>query len=699
MNFMRLSIILFLLCLLSTGAQAQGFVDDKLTKAANIRLTISNLGLIGNAFNGKFDLEGQPSCEFPAEAGIEHVFQGGLWLGCELGGTTIAVTTGAADDSRGYSTGASNFELSAEPGSKLLERSSLSDNPLYSPNAISHQDFVSDFTDKYKIAPGGTIIMQGHNNPLGADIHMEAYNWNYSFANFFVILNFTIANNGTEDWVNFHPGYWFDGVIRNVNITQPGGSAFFNKGGNGFIDSLYAAYEFDATGDVGYTDSYVALKFLGAEYKDSLRHPAIDPAWKVLYNTWQFRSIDPKYFYPSDDLAKYGKLKVGLNQDPCWNGGSECAVAIREFIRQPNNRSSLMSIGNFERVKPGEKIQFSLALVCARKKGNDPAANDSDFQKEDLIRNLNWAQTTYNGEDANFNGLLDAGEDRDGNGKITRFVLPTPPDAPIVKMIPEQGKITVYWTDRSERSVDPISKKEDFEGYRVYASQTGFEVTSTEGVAAALKLVGEYDRVNEIGYNAGLNAIRLEPAQQFEGDPNAYQYRLVLNNIQDGWQHAVAVTAFDSGDKVNNLESLESAPLVTLKRVFAGMKPNPGFVNGDPFVYPNPYYARAEWEGKSVLQEDRKLMFAHLPANCEVSIYTAAGDLIDRFTHAPNYKGEDIRWNKTFSDTETAVFSGGEHGWDLLSANQQLIARGLYVFSVKDLDSGQTFNGKFVILK
>ncbi len=696
---MRLFFLLILNNILVLSVLGQGFTDDKLTKSGNIRLTVSNLGLIGNAFSGKFDLEGQSSCEFPAESGIEHVFQGGLWLGCELGGTTLAVTTGAADDSRGYSTGASNFEFSAEPGSKLLERSSLRDNPLYSPDAISHQDFVSDFTDKYKIAPGGSIIMQEHNNPLGADIHMEAYNWNYSFANFFVILNFTLTNNGTEDWVNFHPGYWFDGVVRNINITQPGGSAFFNKGGNGYLDSLYAAYEFDATGDVGYTDSYVAMKFLGAEYKDSLRHPAIDTAFKVFYNTWQFRSIDPKYFYPSDDQAKYGKLKAGLNYDPCWNGGGNCPISVKDFIRQPNNRSSLISIGNFARVKPGEKIQFALALVCARKKGSDPSANDSNFQKEDLIRNLNWAQITYNGEDANFNGVLDAGEDRNGDGKITRFVLPSPPDIPEVKLVAEQGKITAYWTDNSELSIDPISKQQDFEGYRIYASQTGFEVTSTEGVGASLKLIGEYDKVNGIGYDAGLDAIRLEQPVRFDGDPRSYKYALVLNEVQDGWQHAVAVTAFDSGDKINNLESLESAPLSNLKRVFPGMKPNNGFANGNPFVYPNPYYARAEWEGKSVLEEDRKLVFANLPARCEISIYTAAGDLIDRFQHSPDYKGEDIRWFKTFSDPESTVFSGGEHGWDLLSANQQLIARGIYVFAVKDLESGQIFKGNFIILK
>jgi hypothetical protein len=117
-------------------------------------------------------------------------------------------------------------------------------------------------------------------------------------------------------------------------------------------------------------------------------------------------------------------------------------------------------------------------------------------------------------------------------------------------------------------------------------------------------------------------------------------------------------------------------------------------------VYPNPYYARAAWEGASVLEEDRRLMFANLPPNAEVKIYTAAGDLVDQFTHhADSYSGNDIRWFKTYGNPEQQVFSGGEHGWDLLSADMQLIARGLYVFNVRDLDSGNDFRGKFIIIK
>ena len=40
---------------------------------------------------------------------------------------------------------------------------------------------------------------------------------------------------------------------------------FFNKGGNGYADSLMIAYEFDAAGDVGFTDSYVGIQYLGSD--------------------------------------------------------------------------------------------------------------------------------------------------------------------------------------------------------------------------------------------------------------------------------------------------------------------------------------------------------------------------------------------------------------------------------------------------
>lgn len=699
----KISTIILSACLCLSVAQvsAQASFEERQTSAGNIRMTVNNLGMIGNAFRGSYNVLKYASCEFPTGSGVEHLFQGGLWIGAYINGSQVAVSTGAIDDASGYTTGKQNFEFSTAVGSGLAERSSLIDNPLYKTEAISHQDFVSDFTDKNTVVPGTNIVINNHLFPLGADVHFESYNYNFNFANYFVILNYVITNNSTNTWDSVYVGYWKDGVVRNVNLTVPAGSAFFNKGGNGYLDSLYIAYEFDANGDVGFTESYVGLKYLGAIDKLGLAHPLVRNNFDVHYNAWQFNNTaDPLYFSPSDDNQKYGKMTAGLNFRPDWE------TLIRPTLRQANNRSHLMSAGPFVRVAPGESINVSFSLVCAKKvEDGNPNTADNDLQKGVLVQNSLFAQTAYNGEDANFNGILDAGEDRDGDGKITRFVLPSPPNIPRTKIIASENKIELYWSKNSESSVDPISKKKDFEGYRIYKSTLGFDVKETQDIARSLKLISEYDRNdNKLFNNTSFGEITLADSITFgevanSGDTIYYHYKYTFENIQNGWQHAIAVTSFDQGDEINNLQSLESSALPNMKRVFAGTKGNDDFKNGDPFVYPNPYYGVAAWEGLSTNPEDKKIYFANLPSDCQVRIYTVAGDLVDEFEHNDSYNGSDIRWTSTYSDPTGTVFAGGEHAWDLLSKDNQIIARGTYLFSVRDNKTGEIFKGKFALIK
>ena len=684
-------------------AQQANIYDEKVTSAGNIATTLSNLGLIGNSFSGSFNVQGFPSCEYPANSGIEHVFEGGLWIGGILNGQ-VAVSTGAVDDASGYGTGKRGFEFTSTTA--LRERSTLFDSPFYTPEAVSHQDFVSTFTDaNTSVNTGsGNIQIVDHLAPLNVTIDFESYNWSFSFANFFVILNFRITNTNQVPIDSIYLGYWIDGVIRNVNITPPGGTAFFNKGGNGFIDSLNMGYEFDATGDIGYTDSYLGTKYLGAEING--RCPT-SPNFKVHFNTWQFRnSADPLFFFPSNDFQKYGKMTSGLNHLPAWPD-------IQSNINSANNRSNLVSVGPFERLNPGESIDIAFAIVCARRVFDGlPATANTPAQRANLIQNAQWAQRAFDGEDINGNCILDPGEDRDGDGRITRFILPASPPSPRRKVIARNNQIDLYWADNAELAVDPISEKQDFEGYRLYKTALGFDVQNTQIIDQELKLIGSWDLPdNGNFFDNGFEEIRLPQPVQFDGDELiddparflenriTYAYKYTFEGIANGWQHAIGLTAFDEGDAVNNLESLESSRIENLARVFAGKPANEGFANGDPFVYPNPYYAGASWEGASKFEEDRKIIFANLPKDCQVRIYTLAGDLVDVFDHDETYRGEDARWFRTYSNPAEAVFSGGEHAWDLLSADNQIIARGLYIFVVKDNRTGDLFRGKFVVIK
>jgi hypothetical protein len=689
--------ILYLL--LSFSAISQAIYEEKVTSASNVGMTVSNLGIIGNSFSGSFSVKGFPSAQYPKGSGIEHLFDGGLWVGALINGSQIAVTSGAVDASTGYSTGKAGFEFSQAGDGKLLERSTLFDSPNFNTNAVSHQDFVCDFTDKNFVVPGTAIPINGHQFPLGIDVHYEMYNWNYSIAEFFLLLNVEVKNTGNNRLDSVYVGHWADGVVRNINITPPGGSAFFSQGGNGYIDSLSMAYEFDANGDLGYTESYFGMKFLGADDKNGFHHPRLDTNFKCNFSSWRFNDVvgcsDCGAPFPAVDFQKYNVMSLGLNHTG-YN---------IDLLKNPNNRSNLISVGPFKSLEPGESINIAFAFVFA-KKDNDgrPNKDDTEAQKVTFVQNATWAQTAYNGEDVNFNGVLDEGEDLDGDGKITRFVLPTPPSIPAKKVIAKDNEIEIYWSNNSENSVDPISKKKDFEGYKLYATTTGFDMKNSVDISTDLKLIAQYDsKGNQLFNDNGFDEVKLTSPVTFENDTNTYQYKYVIKNVLNGWQYVVALTAFDTGDPEANLESLESSKIVNSAYVFPGKKENNNLKENEPYAYPNPYYASAGWEGSSKFEEDRKMVFANLPKRCEIRIYTVNGDLVDVINHDDSYKGTDIKWFNTYAGGDDSidkrVFSGGEHAWDLLSTDTQLLARGLYVFTVKDIDTSTIFRGQFVIIK
>lgn len=713
--------------------------EERVTTQSNIGMTINNLGLIGNAFRGSYTQKNYPSCEYPVGSSIEHLFQGGLWVGAykvarrlapnpdtsqgapdsiivktKLGGPFVS--TAAFDSPIGYSAGSKNFEFTSL-GTGITERSSLSQSQNYRADAVSHQDFITRFTERnYAIPNSGSPpkLIPEHNNSLGLDVTLETYNWNYSFANFFVILNYKIQNVGTDTLDSLHVGQYYNAVVRNVSRTLPAGTAFFNKGGNGYADSLFMGYVFDAEGDPGFTESYIGIKFLGAEKEKSNGQNSVfipgkvgASPFKVNFQTWLFNSQDPKFYPPPNDPDRFSRMSKGLQYEPNWSIGP--GEPIQETIRKRNNRTNVLSCGNLTSLNPGESVSVVFAVVCAKKDNSEGRSNadNTEIQRRNLYANALWAQTAFNGEDVNGDGILSPDEDQNGNSIIDRYILPSPPDVPKTKVIASNQKVDVYWAPNSENSIDPISKEKDFEGYRIYKSSFGFDMQASIDLQNSYELIGEWDTEgNTVAYNSGFSKIRLPNDTLFVGDPTPYRYRYSFSALQNGWQHAVALTAFDRGSAKNNLGPLETSQRSNQFFVFPGTTPNQNIEEDKPFVYPDPYYSGAAWQGSSTRPEDGKLYFANLPTRCDVQIFTAAGDLIDEFSHdASSYQGTES-WFKTYStfsqdkaDPDKRVFSGGEHDWNLLSKDSQIISRGLYLFSVKDSQSGKIQTGKFTIIK
>lgn len=689
-----------LCCLLACNLSAtiaQVSFDSRIVDIGNIGLRVTNVGTLGRP-DVRNTPTGDPSMEYPLNTGIEHLFEAGFWIGAEVDGQ-ILVSTSAKDAASGYSTGGSGFEFTAEVGNTIAQRSSLTNSEFFSFDAISHEDMLMDFSDQNIIIPGTAITINEHTQPLNAQVHLESYAWNFSFADYFVILRYTITNSGTSTWENVRTGLWSDMVVRNVNVNTDFGSAFFSHGGYGFEDSLLANYAFDVDGDPGFTNSYGSLQFLGMEWRDQFIHPnnaevviaAGYPEPEVHSNFWIFNSTGtPPYNAPANDVERYEKMGSSLNySDP----------DLVDFLQDPNTSgglTNLISAGTLESVEPGESFEMVWAVVAAKQietGGTTGPEMDTEEGRAQLLEHLGWAKRTYLGEDLNENGLLDDGEDLDDDGILDRYILPEPPATPKIKVIAGDKTIDIYWDEQAEFSIDPISKEVDFEGYRLYRTQPGDDFN--------LDMLGDANQIaqwdlpgNAIGYNNGLSSIRLAQPEVIEGDTFYYHYQ--LDQVLNGWQYLIVLTSFDRGDEALNIGSLESSFVDGSVRIWPGSLPSSD-VQVPVGVYPNPYPLHAAWDGST--STTRKIVFYNLPARALITVFTASGEIVAELQHDGEYNGSDAGWFDAYGgDPEDRVFSGGEHAWDILSQSKQTISQGIYLFSVKDLDTGEIRQGKLVVI-
>lgn len=735
----------------ASAQQVSCGVLEKQTRASEVYVTVDRNGVFGNGFSGVWVpgvcSDGRySSLQFPRSSGVEHIQYGGIWVGGRSKlRNAIGVSTGAYNVSRAYQVGSRDFEFFAPPTQTMSEKSNdKSSGNLFRPDALSSQDFETNFADTATTFVPGTQIRIDNTdrNPLGLAINMKTYNWSLSATRNFVIVDCVMRNVGRDTISNVQTAFWFEGVVRNINVVQPtAGTNFYNKGGNGYIDSLDIAYEFDANPDPRNEEkanSYVGVKYLGGFFKDTVRdangfvlrdnqgnvlrdnqgnvlrervyahklnpyftqaqNPLVKNKFAANWYTWFF-SAPPRQVYsrPANDAIRYQFMTRGFNRFGAGSlNDSLTPQQVLAETRGMGNRSSLISAGPFGTMYPGDTVTFSYAIVCARKREDgENLWLDTDVQRSLLATAAKRVQTIYQGNDLNYDGKPDPGSDPN-NG---RFLLPSPPDAPKDTIIAKDNSIEVYWTDNAERSLDRLTRQQDFEGYRIYASKLAFDVTP-QNSESVLDTIAQWDKPgNNLFADNGFNSIRLP--QPWIVGRDTFKYKYVLKNIPNGWQQQIAVTAFDSGDPTNNLESEESTIQATLKSVFPGKSANQDMANNLPYAYPNPYYLSANWEGafNAGSSTNRKIMFANLPARAKIRIMNASGDLIDELNHDQAYNGNDINWFRTKTETDKNVFSGGEHGWDLLSKYTQIVAGGLYLFTVEDKDTGKVFTGKFAVVK
>ena len=177
-------------------------------------------------------------------------------------------------------------------------------------------------------------------------------------------------------------------------------------------------------------------------------------------------------------------------------------------------------------------------------------------------------------------------------------------------------------------------------------------------------------------------------------------YKSTIIRPPKGVEYYVAVTAYDRGMPANNLNSLETGrdADANMKVFFPGPLAKEKMDN--IYVVPNPYLGSSKFDGRRDYDtkgdKSKRLWFVNIPEQCKIRIYTLAGDLVDEIDHNGAYSEDVINRNKA---SYYGIAASGIHSWDLLSKHNQIIASGVYLFSVENKKTGKIKVGKFVVIK
>ncbi|MCJ7507100.1 MAG: hypothetical protein MUO85_00030 [candidate division Zixibacteria bacterium] len=219
----------------------------------------------------------------------------------------------------------------------------------------------------------------------------------------------------------------------------------------------------------GRVDKYSIPAPYGSGIADVLGTPGGDITKYFIMSNGEW---DPNQFYANDaaHLASLGFMAPSSHGEDIANG---------------YDTRYLFSFGPLKTLQPDDSIPLTIAYLAGENFHTIPknyASNlksagayhpeeyDSNLNFNDFGLNATWASKVYdNWIDWDGDGITDSG---DG---VPDFKGPPPPAAPGLKFETANGTVKIKWNGKnSEKSVDDFTRKEDFEGYKIYINQTGF---------------------------------------------------------------------------------------------------------------------------------------------------------------------------------------------------------------------------------
>ena len=402
-------------------------------RVSNLYFSITNYGKLGSESRDLYDPLTQlpaPSCEFPAESGLEYLFQGALWIGAvvddpeEPGVLDTLVSVG--DD--GWWNPYQELYPEVPPGGEVLQLSIRGENsPPYAPThgtlsrdlpgrefeAVSEQDFICVYTDTVLIGVSPDPNDNRPHIPLHVRIIQKSYSWSYEYAEDFVLIDWEFENIGNAPLRNVWIGLYIDADVWHTSRdsydeAQDDLCGFLQYFYPDPADSsrrteIFTAYIYDNDGDpVSGAFDYRSPR--GLSGCRVVRAPSPDtsggaiqygfnwwisnvtsqydwgPQLQVNYDKWRIfpgggkgtpGGDRAKYQVMSNDEFDYDQIYCALDHVP--EGWIPNTTQTPSDLADGFDTRYLYSFGEFEEIQPHTVLPLTVAYVCGDKLHKDPA--------------------------------------------------------------------------------------------------------------------------------------------------------------------------------------------------------------------------------------------------------------------------------------------------------------------------------------
>ena len=424
---------------------------------------------------------------------------------------------------------------------------------------------------------------------LGLQIEYRYYQWANPLAEDIIFLIYKVTNKSEKDLHEVIFGMWGDPHI--------GGPSDWSDDLSYFDHELNMVYCWDEDGSA--SGSARNPGFFGYKFLESPGNPYDgldnDNDGMIDESRNNNEDDDNDWDVENDDIGIDGVPNTG----DCGEGDGVPTAPIdcdKEYdIRAPGEP-------NYEWTDLDEADMVGLTGFSSPSfSGTTIAADDrvfNDFLQPGVFDSANATQAgdyvfIYNsgpidlpaGETRRFSIALLVGEDHDDLtlNAITaqdiyerNYQFAKPPEKPIITAVPGDEQVTLFWDNKAEESIDPISDQYDFEGYVIYRStdpqfldqQTITDDFGTKFLFEPLKMVNgaparfdlenDYFGLSSVVYSGRGTHYNL-------GDNTGLVHSFIdSNNVINGQTYYYTVVSYDHGDVDLQIPPTECSKTITV---------------------------------------------------------------------------------------------------------------------------------------